>query len=208
MRRLLLLDNHDSFTWNLAHALETLGAAVDVRRNDEVDLAWVRERGFDAWVISPGPGRPEDAGLTPALVAAAVESGPPLLGVCLGHQALAEAFGARIVGSPVPVHGKTSTILHDGTGLYHSLPPGFPATRYHSLEVDPASVPAALEVDARTPDGTIMGLHHRTLPLYGVQFHPESVLTVAGPALLRNFLELAAARACPPSRMVVHPEIF
>ena len=191
--RLLLLDNYDSFTWNLAHYLEELGAAVELRLNDEVDRAWVSGRGFDALVVSPGPGRPEEAGICQELVQS-LGPATPLLGVCLGHQAIAQAFGARIVDAPTLVHGKTSKVWHDGRGLFEGLPSPFDATRYHSLVVDRTSLPAELEVNAWTDDGVVMGLRHRALPLHGVQFHPESILTLEGKALLANFLALAVAQ--------------
>jgi anthranilate synthase component 2 len=188
--RVLLLDNYDSFTWNLAHYLEELGAEVDVRLNDEVSVDWVLGQGFAAWVVSPGPGRPEESGITLDLVRRA---GPtPLLGVCLGHQALALVHGAEVVRAPAPVHGKTSRIRHDGRGVFGGLPPDFDAMRYHSLAVDPRGLPPELTVCARSEDGVVMGLRHATLPLHGVQFHPESVLTLRGQALLGNFLRLAA----------------
>lgn len=191
--RLLLLDNYDSFTWNLAHYLEQLGAEVELRLNDEVDCAWVREQGFDAVVLSPGPGRPEEAGITPTLVR---QIGPrtPLLGVCLGHQAIGLCFGARIVTAPTLVHGKTSRIWHDGSGVFAGLPNPFEATRYHSLIVDRESVPPELVINAWTREGVIMGLRHRKLPLHGVQFHPESILTRQGKPLLANFLEGVCVR--------------
>ena len=191
--RLLLLDNYDSFTWNLAHYLEELGATVELRLNDEVDRAWVSGRGFDALVVSPGPGRPEEAGICQELVQS-LGPATPLLGVCLGHQAIAQAFGARIVDAPTLVHGKTSKVWHDGRGLFEGLPSPFDATRYHSLVVDRTSLPAELEVNAWTDDGVVMGLRHRALPLHGVQFHPESILTLEGKALLANFLALAVAQ--------------
>jgi len=190
----LLLDNYDSFTWNLAQYLAELGAEVDVRLNDEVGVDWCTARGFEALVVSPGPGRPEQAGISLDLIRAAAARRIPLLGVCLGHQALAQAFGARIVHAPTLMHGKTSPILHDGQGIFAGLTPGFAATRYHSLAVDEATLDPRLAVTARTQDGVIMGLEHRQLPLYGVQFHPESVLTVEGKRLLGNFLGLARGR--------------
>jgi anthranilate synthase component II len=193
VQRVLLLDNHDSFTWNLAQYLAELGATVDVRLSDAIDLADCVDGRYEAFVVSPGPGRPENAGITLDLVRAAAERELPLLGVCLGHQALGQAYGARVVHAPRPVHGKTSRILHDGTGVFAGLPPGFEATRYHSLVVEEASVPVELAVTARTDDGLVMGLAHRELPLHGVQFHPESVLTVEGRHVLRNFLDLARA---------------
>ena len=192
MTRLLLLDNYDSFTWNLAQCFGELGADVDVRLHDAVDVAWCLESGFDALVISPGPGRPEDAGISLELIRA--NAGRlPLLGVCLGHQALAQAHGARIVRAPTLMHGKTSRIVHDGAGLFRGLEQGFEATRYHSLTVDPSTLSPDFVVRARTADGVIMAIEHRASPLHGVQFHPESVQTHAGPALLANFLDHAAA---------------
>jgi anthranilate synthase component 2 len=190
--RLLLLDNYDSFTYNLSHYFEELGAAVDVRLNDEVDLAWVLGEQFDAIVVSAGPGRPEEAGLTPRLVRAAAGR-VPLLGVCLGHQAIAQAWGSRIVRAPLPLHGKASPVHHDGDGLFAGLPTPFPAGRYHSLTVDPGTISPELEVAARADDGTIMALRHRRLPVDGVQFHPESILTAWGKPLLASFLRRAAA---------------
>ena len=196
MGPLLLLDNHDSFTWNLAQYLAELGAAVDVRLNDAIGVEECLGGRYDAIVISPGPGRPEDAGVTLDLVRAAARERLPLLGVCLGHQALGLAFGARVVHAPAPVHGKASRILHDGRGVFAGLSAGFAATRYHSLVVDGPSVPETLVVTARTEDGLVMGLEHREWPLHGVQFHPESILTLEGKPLLANFLVLAA-RARP-----------
>jgi anthranilate synthase/aminodeoxychorismate synthase-like glutamine amidotransferase len=189
--RVLLVDNYDSFTWILAQYLEELGVRVEVVLNDAVDADELRRRGFDAWVISPGPGRPDEAGISLDLVRAAAGD-VPLLGVCLGHQALAQAYGARIVPAPVLMHGKTSEILHDARGLFRGLKGPFTATRYHSLVVDAQSLPESFEICARTADGVVMGIRHRTRPLCGVQFHPESVLTPAGKPLLANFLALAA----------------
>ena len=195
MQRVLLLDNHDSFTWNLAQYLAELGAEVDVRMSDAIALEECVDGRYDAFVVSPGPGRPENAGISLDLVRAAAERRMPLLGVCLGHQALGQAYGARVVHAPRPVHGKTSRIEHDGTGVFAGLPPSFEATRYHSLVVEEASLPDELAVTARSEDGLVMGLAHRDLPLHGVQFHPESVLTLEGHRLLRNFLDLALPRA-------------
>ena len=189
--RLLLLDNYDSFTWNLAQYLQELGADVDVRLNDRVDLDWIAHRRFDAVVISPGPGRPEAAGISRELVRAAAGR-TPLLGVCLGHQAIAQAYGATIVPAPTLMHGKTSAIVHEGRGLFRGMPPRFEATRYHSLVVDPQTLPSEISVTARTLDGVVMGLQHRSAALFGVQFHPESVLTPDGKQLLANFLTLVA----------------
>jgi anthranilate synthase component 2 len=205
--RVLLLDNYDSFTWNLAHYLEELGAVVEVVLNDEVDVERLRARSFDAWVISPGPGRPEGAGISLDLVRAA-DAGTPLLGVCLGHQALAQAHGARIVGAPDLMHGKTSSIHHDGRGLFRGLPRPFAATRYHSLVIEPESLPDTFAVSARTADGVVMGIRHRSLPSFGIQFHPESVLTLEGKPLLANFLAVAArvgAGVAPPRRAGSRP---
>jgi anthranilate synthase/aminodeoxychorismate synthase-like glutamine amidotransferase len=187
--RLLLLDNYDSFTWNLVQYLEELGARVRVELNDRIDIAWVGERAFDAIVISPGPGRPEEAGISLSLVEA-VAGRTPLLGVCLGHQVLAQSFGARIVQAPTLMHGKTSPIVHDGRGLFRDMSPCFEATRYHSLVVDPDTLHTDFEVTARTPEGVVMAIEHRCFPLYGVQFHPESILTREGKQLLSNFLAL------------------
>lgn len=192
--RVLLLDNHDSFTWNLAQALEGLGASVDVLLSDRLRADEVTRERCDAIVISPGPGRPEDAGVSVAVVREC--SGRlPILGVCLGHQAIAEAFGGAIVRARELVHGRTSAVRHDGRGLFEGLDNPFHAARYHSLVADPARLPPELEACAWTDDGTIMGLRHRERPLHGVQFHPESILTAAGVPLLDNFLALAAVRA-------------
>ncbi len=204
MRRLLLLDNHDSFTWNLAQYLEELGETVDVRASDALTVADVLEGGpWSAVVLSPGPGRPEHAGITLDLVRRGAGT-LPMLGVCLGHQCIAQAFGAAIVGAAEIVHGKTSAIEHDGTGVFASLPSPFAATRYHSLTVDPATVPDGFVVHARTVDGTIMGLRHASMALEGVQFHPESIATEHGRALLENWLAgvrgACAGSAGPVSR--------
>jgi anthranilate synthase/aminodeoxychorismate synthase-like glutamine amidotransferase len=191
--RVLLLDNYDSFTWNLAHYLEELGARVEVVLNDRIDAGEARRRRFDAWVISPGPGRPENAGVSLDLVRAAAGH-RPLLGVCLGHQALAQAYGATIVRAPELIHGKSSPIHHDGRGLFDGLSRPFHATRYHSLIVEPRSLPDVFEVTARTADGIVMAIRHRRWPLHGIQFHPESILTVEGKTLLANFLGLVRRR--------------
>lgn len=185
---LLLIDNYDSFTWNLAQYLGELGAAPLVRRNDEISLDEVEAMHPDRIVISPGPGRPEDAGITVDVIR---RFGPvtPLLGVCLGHQGIGIAFGGSVVRAPQLMHGKVSSVSHDGRGVFRGVSQPFTAGRYHSLVVaDP--LPEALEAAARTDDGTIMGVRHRGYPIHGVQFHPESVLTAAGRQLLRNFLEL------------------
>jgi anthranilate synthase/aminodeoxychorismate synthase-like glutamine amidotransferase len=193
--RLLVIDNYDSFTYNLVQYLGELGAELDVVRNDAAPLDELVARAPRGVVISPGPGRPEDAGVTVPAVAAFGGRGVPLLGVCLGHQAIGEAFGGRVVRARTLMHGKTSRILHDGRGVFEGLPDGFEATRYHSLVVEAATFPEALEVAARSPDGEIMGLRHRSLPIHGVQFHPESILTGEGKRLLGNFLALCARSA-------------
>jgi len=190
--RVRLIDNYDSFTWNLIHYLVSLGAEVDVRRNDRLN-ADEAVADVDAIVISPGPGSPNDAGVSLGVVAACAAARLPLLGICLGHQAIAQHFGAAIVRAPTVMHGKTSDITHDGTGIFAGLPSPFVATRYHSLCVAHAEMPPCLAVTARAPDGAIMGLSHRTLPIHGVQFHPESVASAHGHALLANFLRIASA---------------
>jgi anthranilate synthase/aminodeoxychorismate synthase-like glutamine amidotransferase len=188
---LLLIDNYDSFTWNLVQALRMLGAEVVVRRNDAITVDEARALAPSRLVVSPGPGRPEHAGRTPRLVEAFV-SEIPVLGVCLGHQAIAQCFGGRIERGPVPMHGKASPVYHDARTLYQGLPNPFEAGRYHSLVVPEEGLPDELTVSAYTSDGEIMGLRHRALPVEGVQFHPESVLTPEGLRLLRNFLDTDA----------------
>jgi anthranilate synthase component 2 len=185
---ILLLDNYDSFTYNLFQYLGELGASVHVVRNDEMSAEAALALGPEAVVISPGPGTPDQAGISLELIAGCATGGVPLLGVCLGHQALGQAFGGSVVRAPKLMHGKTSEIHHDGRGLFAGLPQPFTATRYHSLVVDRPSVPGSLEVSAWTEDGVVMGLRHRQHFLEGVQFHPESILTGAGKDLLRNFL--------------------
>ena len=184
---ILVVDNYDSFTFNLVQILATLDPDVAVVRNDALTVDEILERRPDRIVISPGPGRPEDAGVSCALIAR--NAGIPLLGVCLGHQALGAVFGGRVSRAPTLMHGKTSEITHDGRGLFTGLANPFAATRYHSLAVETESVPADLRVTATTADGIVMGLAHRTRPLVGVQFHPESILTPEGDKLLRNFVE-------------------
>ena len=187
---LLVLDNYDSFTYNLVQYLQVLHADVTVHRNDMVSVDEVKAMSPDAIVISPGPCTPHEAGISVDLIR---ELGPtvPTLGVCLGHQSIGAAFGGQVVRAPMLMHGKTSPIAHDGRRLFADLPNPFDATRYHSLIVARDSLPTDLEVTAQSPDGLIMGMQHRSHPIYGVQFHPESILTAAGPALLRNFLQLA-----------------
>lgn len=187
---LLVIDNYDSFTYNLVQQLGELGADPLVRRNDAITLAEVERLAPERIVISPGPGRPEDAGVTVPLIRQCAAT-IPILGVCLGHQAIGQAFGGRIVAAPVLRHGKRSPVQHDGRGVFAGLDHPLDAGRYHSLCVAESDWPAALEIVARSADdSTVMGLRHREFPLHGVQFHPESVLTPAGPRLLRNFLEL------------------
>jgi para-aminobenzoate synthetase component 2 len=187
-RPVLVVDNFDSFVYNLVQYLGQLGVRCLVRRNDEVTVAEFADLDVAGVLLSPGPGTPADAGVTVPMVRAAAEAGTPVLGVCLGHQAIAEAFGARVVRAPELLHGKTSQVLHDGAGVLAGLPSPFTATRYHSLAVDPATVPAELEVTGATASGVIMALRHRSLPLEGVQFHPESVLTQGGHRLLATWL--------------------
>jgi anthranilate synthase component 2 len=191
--RVLVVDNYDSFTYNLVQYLGELGADPVVYRHDAITVDEARRLGPDAVVVSPGPGRPEDAGVSNTVIA---ELGPevPLLGVCLGHQCIGQVFGGRVVRAAKVMHGKTSLVHHTGAGVLAGLPDPFEATRYHSLVVEASSLPEVLEVTATTDDGTIMGLRHRHFPVEGVQFHPESILTGAGKQLLSNFL-VAAARA-------------
>ena len=186
--RLLMIDNYDSFTYNLVQYLGELGAEVEVFRNDVESVAALLERRPAGVVISPGPGMPDDAGISIEMVSACAERRLPLLGVCLGHQAIGVAFGGRIVRARSIMHGKISAIEHDGKGVFAGLPSPFEATRYHSLVIDGESVPDELEVTARTSDGEIMGVRHREHPIEGVQFHPESILTAEGKRLLGNFL--------------------
>jgi anthranilate synthase component 2 len=192
---ILVIDNYDSFTWNLVQYLRELGAAVRVERNDALSPADALASGAESVLISPGPGTPDEAGISLDLVGACAEARLPLLGVCLGHQAIGQHFGGRIVRAPSPQHGKVSEIAHDGSGVFAGLPSPFPATRYHSLALAPDSLPEALVVSARAPDGTIQGLRHAELPIHGVQFHPESVASAHGHALLGNFLALARAES-------------
>lgn len=188
--KILLIDNYDSFTYNLVQYLGELGADVVVRRNDEVTIEEVEEQiRPDRVVVSPGPGTPDDAGVSLEMIAA-LAGHVPLLGVCLGHQAIGQIFGGRVVRAPAPVHGKPVEICHDGKTIYEGLEYRFAAARYHSLVVERESLPDCLEVSATTPDGIIMGLRHRRMKVEGVQFHPESILTTEGKHLLSNFLKL------------------
>ena len=191
---ILVLDNYDSFTYNLVQYLGELGARMRVARNDALTAADVEALGPDAIVISPGPGNPDGAGISLELIRR-LHARVPILGVCLGHQAIGRAFGGTVARARRQMHGKTSPITHDGRGVFHGLPPAFEATRYHSLVVLEAGLPDELEITARADDGEIMGLRHRRYPVEGVQFHPESILTSPGKALLANFLALTPVSA-------------
>ncbi len=186
---LLLIDNYDSFTYNLVHYLGELGAEADVRRNDALNVQEAMALRPSAIVLSPGPCDPDRAGICLALTEAAAETGTPLLGVCLGHQTIGQVFGGKVVRHSEIVHGKLGSIRHSGRGLFEGLPSPLSGTRYHSLVVDRASLPETLEVTAELEDGTIMGLQHRDLPIHGVQFHPESIASEHGHKLLENFLK-------------------
>ena len=186
---IFVLDNYDSFTYNLVQILGELGAKLEVRRNDEVTVEEIEALRPQALVLSPGPGRPENAGI---LLETIRHFGGkvPILGVCLGHQAIGEVFGGKVVSAPSLVHGKATEVIHDSRTIFRGLPQPFAAGLYHSLVVAPDSIPDTLEVSATTADGVVMGLRHKKLPIEGVQFHPESILTSAGPHLLKNFLEM------------------
>ena len=195
---IILIDNYDSFTWNLYHYLGELGAETVVHRNDAVSVGQVLSARPDAIVLSPGPCTPNEAGICLDLIAEA-RGTVPILGVCLGHQAIGQACGGRVVRARTLMHGKLSRIRHGGTGLFRGIPDGFEATRYHSLTVDRESLPDCLEVTAETDDGVIMGFSHTSLPLHGVQFHPESIASEHGYTLLQNFLALARSDASAPA---------
>jgi len=201
--RILVVDNYDSFVFNLVQYLGQLEAECLVRRNDEIDPALVGELGVDGVLLSPGPGTPEAAGVTIPMVMAAASAGLPVFGVCLGHQAIGVAFGATVDRAPELLHGKTSVVHHDGAGVLADLPRPFIATRYHSLAVQESTLPAEIEVTARTESGVVMAMRHRTLPIEGVQFHPESVLTQGGHLMLARWLESCgdggAARTLAPN---------
>jgi anthranilate synthase component 2 len=190
---LILIDNYDSFTFNLYHYLGELGARTEVYRNDQIGVGQVLSARPEAIVLSPGPCTPNEAGICLDLITAAAEKKVPLLGVCLGHQAIGQAFGGKVIRAPVPMHGKVSEIASTGEGIFKGLPKRFRVTRYHSLIVERKSLPAELRITAETDDGLIMGLQHASLPIHGVQFHPESIASEQGHALLRNFLALAGA---------------
>jgi anthranilate synthase component II len=189
---ILVLDNYDSFTWNIVHYLRELGAEVRVERNDSLSAAEALATGAAAFLISPGPGRPEAAGESLALVAACAEARRPLLGICLGHQAVARHFGGRVVRAGTVMHGKTSSVNHDGTGLFEGLASPVIAARYHSLTVAPESIPECLAVNAVAGDGSVQGFRHKGLPIHGLQFHPESVASQNGHRMLANFTRIAA----------------
>jgi anthranilate synthase/aminodeoxychorismate synthase-like glutamine amidotransferase len=191
--RVLLIDNYDSFTYNLYQYLSELGAEVVVRRNDQISPDEIEELAARRIVISPGPGDPDDAGVSVEVIRR-FGSRLPLLGVCLGHQCIGAAFGGRVVHADALMHGKSSLVYHEGKSILRDLPSPFEAIRYHSLVVDRATLPDCLEITAQTATGTIMGLRHRVYPIYGVQFHPESIRTVVGKDLLRNFLEEGSIR--------------
>jgi anthranilate synthase component 2 len=194
---ILVIDNYDSFTWNLVHYLQELGAEVEVVRNDAIGVGQAMSSGAQAFLISPGPCTPNEAGISLELVEACADQNKPLLGVCLGHQAIGQHFGGTVVRAKSLMHGKTSPVIHDGSGVFENIPSPFTATRYHSLVVEGA--PDTLIVNARTDDDIVMGFRHATLPIHGVQFHPESIATEHGHDLLANFMRLAgiavAARA-------------
>jgi anthranilate synthase/aminodeoxychorismate synthase-like glutamine amidotransferase len=187
--KLLLIDNYDSFTYNLVQAFLVLGAEIDVHRNDAITVEEALAQNHTHLVISPGPGTPRDAGVSMRMIEA-FAGRIPIFGVCLGHQSLVEVFGGKVVRASRLMHGKVSPVAHDGKGLFDGMPAPFQAGRYHSLIAEPASIPDVLEVTARTVEGEIMGVRHKSLPIEGVQFHPESVLTPDGPTLMGNFLKI------------------
>lgn len=191
--RVVVIDNYDSFVYNLVQYLGELGAEPEVYRHDEIDLAGLAALNPDGLVVSPGPGRPEDAGISSAAIKSLGEAGTPVLGVCLGHQCIGAVYGGSIERAPRVMHGKTSEIIHDGTGVFAGIPSPFVATRYHSLVVERDSVPDVLRITAETEDGLVMGLRHVEFPIEGVQFHPEAILTESGRPLIANFLSEIAA---------------
>lgn len=193
---ILVIDNYDSFTWNLVHYLMELGAEVEVVRNDAISAGQALSSGAEALLISPGPCTPNEAGISLDVVAACAAEKRPLLGVCLGHQAIGQFFGGRVVRGGL-MHGKTSPVLHDGTGLFVGLPSPFTATRYHSLIVE--DIPGALLVNATADDGSVMGFRHESLPIHGVQFHPESIATDHGHAMIANFMRIAGMKVKEPT---------
>ncbi len=188
---ILMIDNYDSFTYNIVQYLGELGHAPEVYRNDKIDIGGLDQLDFNALVISPGPCSPKEAGISCDAIRYAAEKKIPTLGICLGHQSIGEVFGGNIVHAPYLMHGKVSKILHHGEGLFKGIPDLFEATRYHSLTIDPITLPDVLEVTATTEDKIIMGITHKSLPIYGMQFHPESIITEYGHKLLQNFLDIA-----------------
>ena len=207
MTRVLVIDNYDSFVYTLNGYLRELGAETEVVRNDDIaeaDLA-ARLSEYDAVLVSPGPGKPADAGVSISAVRDALQTGQPLLGVCLGHQAIAEAFGGVVTNAEELMHGKTSQVTHDGSAFFDGVGQPFTATRYHSLAVVDGTVPDELEITARTSGGVIMALHHRHAPIYGVQFHPESVLTEGGYRMLGNWLEVAGLVGAAEAARLLNP---
>lgn len=188
----LIIDNYDSFTYNLVHIVAQHTDDHKVIRNDALSVEEVKELNPDRILISPGPGRPADAGITEPLIRE-LGSKTPILGVCLGHQAIGEVFGGKVIHAPKLMHGKTSIISHDKKSVFKNIPEGFTATRYHSLILDPDQIPADLEVSARSDDDVVMGLRHREFPIEGIQFHPESILTTEGPKIVKNWLQLRYA---------------
>jgi len=192
MPKVTLVDNYDSFTWNLVHALGALGAEVDVHRNDTITVDEIAARKPDAIVISPGPGTPDESGISLEVVER-LGATTPIFGVCLGNQTIGQVYGGKVVRGPAPIHGKLSRISHNGKGVMRGINGPFEATRYHSLVVDKTTVPGELAIIAETDDGLVMGLAHKTHPVHGVQFHPESIASEHGQTILKNFLDLAAA---------------
>ncbi|MEW6103004.1 MAG: aminodeoxychorismate/anthranilate synthase component II [bacterium] len=185
----LVIDNYDSFTYNLVQYIGEMKKTIEVIRNDKIDIAGIKRLSPSSIVISPGPGRPDDAGISKALIME-FKGKIPIFGVCLGHQCIGEVFGGRIIGANRLMHGKTSEIFHDGKFIFKDIPNPFIATRYHSLIIDPKSIPSSLEITAKTKENEIMGIMHKEYPIFGVQFHPESILTIEGKKLLSNFFEV------------------
>jgi len=202
---ILVIDNYDSFTYNLVHLIGAFTSNIKVIRNDVMSANEALKFQPEGIVISPGPGRPADAGITKEVISLAAEKRLPLLGVCLGHQAIGEVFGGEVTYAPTLMHGKTSTIDHDGRTIFKNIDNGFTATRYHSLVVGRDTLPDILEISATTPDGVIMGLRHRQLPIEGIQFHPESVLTEPGPQLIKNWLK--STRVVTTQDLIAPPPI-
>lgn len=187
---ILMIDNYDSFTYNIVQYMGELGHKPDVYRNDKITLDELKKKSINSLIISPGPCSPTEAGISCEVIEYFAKEEVPILGICLGHQCIGEVFGGKIIHAPYLMHGKVSKIIHNGSGIFQDIPAGFKATRYHSLTIDPESCPSCLEVTARTEDGVIMGIQHKTLPVYGVQFHPESIITEHGHKMLENFLKI------------------